>query len=116
MKKSILWCIVNSKGIFNRLSEWNGQLGKSGSGDGRDVLCVQNDKEIDEEEEEQEEHQEQGGRGGRRRRGGNGFYPRRFYGGGPRRYDGYQGGPMMPPDYYMDQVRRLRNGQLRRRG
>jgi len=61
-----------------------------------------------EDEEEEEENEEEGQRGGRRRpRGRGGYYPRRYNGGGggnfgPRRY-GYQSGPMMPPDYYMDQ-------------
>lgn len=60
------------------------------------------DKEKDEEEEELDD-QDKGQRGGRRRRGGRGFYPRRYFGGPVRRY-GYQGGPMMPPDYYMEQA------------
>jgi len=67
-------------------------------------------KEDDDEEEKEEEEQDQGRRGGPRRRGGppgrgGGFYPRRYFGGNPvRRYNGYQGGPMMPPDYYMEQA------------
>lgn len=59
-----------------------------------------------EEDEEDKDDQDKGQRGGRRRRGsggGRGFYPRRYFGGPVRRY-GYQGGPMMPPDYYMEQA------------
>jgi len=66
----------------------------------------------EEEGEEGEPKEEQADQGQRRRRGrggpvgrGGGFYPRRYFGGNPvRRYNGYQGGPMMPPDYYMEQA------------
>lgn len=62
-----------------------------------------NDRGKDDEEDEEEDPEEQ--KGGRRRRGGGGFYPRRYFGApASRRFNGYQGGPMMPPDYYMDQA------------
>lgn len=69
------------------------------------------DKENDDDEEDSQTEEggngNQGprGRGNRRRGGRGGFYPRRNYGGGGyvRRYPGYQPGPMVHPDFYMDQ-------------
>lgn len=63
------------------------------------------DKDKEEGEDEIEQEEEDGQRGRRRRGGRGGYYPRRYNGGnfGPRRY-GYNTGPMMPPDYYMDQA------------
>ncbi|XP_076472659.1 uncharacterized protein LOC143302052 isoform X2 [Babylonia areolata] len=61
------------------------------------------DKDKSEGEEEEKDDQDKGQRGARRRRGGRGYFPRRYFGGPVRRYNGYQGGPMMPPEYYMEQ-------------
>jgi len=59
------------------------------------------DNAENEDNEDESEEGEGGQRGGRRRGGrGRGYYPRRYFGGPMRRY--YQGGPMIPPDYYMD--------------
>lgn len=59
-----------------------------------------NNQDNEDQENEDGEGEDKGQRG--RRRGGRGYYPRRYFGGPVRRY-GYQQGPMMPPDYYMEQ-------------
>lgn len=106
--------VQGSKYAADRRRYRNGNRGGGGGGwyrGGYRRGGRRGNKDGDEEDEEADDKDDQGQRG-RRRRGapagarGGGYFPRRYFGGGNpvRRYNGYQGGPMMPPDYYMEQA------------